>query len=189
MEARSKKIEKWKRRYLRLLKKAAYFQEGKRLVLKKTPNTARIPILLLLFPDAKFIHIYRNPANVYASTEKLYRKVLPVFQLQEFDERQLQQDIIYIYKHLMQKYEQDKALIPEENLLEISYDHFVQAPVEGMQTLYDFVGLDDFAAAAPQLQHYLAGRGQYQQQRYSLAPELEAQLQRDWAPWWQRYSL
>lgn len=188
MEASPRKLQKWKRTYIRMLKKAAYFQDEKRMVLKNPPNTARIPMLLSLFPDAKFIHIYRNPANVFASTEKLYQKVLPVFQLQDFDEQQLRQDIIYIYKQMMTKYEKDKQLVPAGNLMEISYDEFVQQPIEGMQELYDFVELDAFDGVQPNLQTYLDGRGQYKQQPYQLPEELEAQLQKEWAPWWQRYS-
>ena len=54
-------IKEWKEKYIYFLKKVAYYHKGKRLVLKNPANTARIKLLFEMFPEAKFIHIYRNP--------------------------------------------------------------------------------------------------------------------------------
>ncbi|TFG37549.1 MAG: sulfotransferase, partial [Candidatus Aminicenantes bacterium] len=51
-------VEKWQAIYLRFLKKLTFSSGGKRLLLKNPANTARIRVLLELFPDAKFIHVY-----------------------------------------------------------------------------------------------------------------------------------
>ncbi|MEO1132054.1 MAG: sulfotransferase, partial [Cyanobacteria bacterium J06639_1] len=57
--------ETWKRAYVSILKKTTLHSGGKRLAIKNPANTSRISELLELFPDAKFIHIYRNPYDVY----------------------------------------------------------------------------------------------------------------------------
>ncbi|NEQ43497.1 MAG: sulfotransferase [Leptolyngbya sp. SIOISBB] len=64
----------WQRSYLKILKKATFFSEGKQLVIKNPSNTARIAELLKLFPNAKFIHIYRNPYDVYTSTMRVFTR-------------------------------------------------------------------------------------------------------------------
>ena len=55
-----KVIAQWQAIYLHFLKKVTFSSDGKRLLLKNPANTGRIPTLLEMFPDAKFIHVYRN---------------------------------------------------------------------------------------------------------------------------------
>lgn len=47
-----------------------------RLILKSPAHTARLKLLHEIFPKAKFIHISRNPYEVYQSTQKLYMDLL-----------------------------------------------------------------------------------------------------------------
>ena len=61
---------KWKEIYLTILRKATIRFGGKRLIIKNPANSGRIKTLLKLFPDARFIHIYRNPYNVFRSTQE-----------------------------------------------------------------------------------------------------------------------
>src|SRR5687768_18104609 len=44
-----------------------------RSILKSPPHTCRVPTLLRLFPDARFVHIVRDPYAVYPSTLHLWR--------------------------------------------------------------------------------------------------------------------
>ena len=60
-------VEDWKKIYTYFLKKITYRHNGKRMILKNPVNTAKIKLLLDMFPDAKFIHLYRNPYEVYLS--------------------------------------------------------------------------------------------------------------------------
>jgi hypothetical protein len=50
--------------------------QDKRLILKSPSHTARVRLLLELFPGARFIHISRNPYEIYSSTHKLHEKLL-----------------------------------------------------------------------------------------------------------------
>ena len=40
---------------------------------QKLARVARIGVLAEMFPDAKFVHIARDPNEVYSSTERLWR--------------------------------------------------------------------------------------------------------------------
>jgi hypothetical protein len=66
--------ERWKRLFLRFLQTIT-FRDPRRLVLKSPPHTCRIPTLLELFPDARFVHIVRDPVAVYSSTVNLWMKL------------------------------------------------------------------------------------------------------------------
>ena len=100
----SKEIQQeWREAYLRIFKKATLNMNGKRLILKNPANTARIKTLLSMFPEAKFIHIYRNPYVVFLSTKNLYRQLLPVLGLQEIDDREIESNILWFYRQVMLK--------------------------------------------------------------------------------------
>ena len=54
-------------------KALTFANRGRRLVLKSPPHTAAYPTLLKLFPDARFVHVVRDPYAVYPSTLHLWR--------------------------------------------------------------------------------------------------------------------
>ena len=58
-------INKWKKIYTYFLKKITYKNFGKRILSKSLVNSGRINLLLEMFPDAKFIFIYRNPYKLF----------------------------------------------------------------------------------------------------------------------------
>jgi omega-hydroxy-beta-dihydromenaquinone-9 sulfotransferase len=63
--------DEWGRALVQFTKIVAR-RDPRRLVLKSPPHTARVPELLKLFPDAKFVHIVRDPYVVFASTVNLW---------------------------------------------------------------------------------------------------------------------
>lgn len=77
MQAPSGELESWRTVYDYLLRKVAYANGQPRLLLKNPCNTARVGELLDLYPDARFVHIIRNPYHVYFSTRRLYENILP----------------------------------------------------------------------------------------------------------------
>ncbi len=72
----------WKHALTQFLKKLTV-RYGRPLVLKSPPHTARIRLLLELFPDARFVHIHRNPYVVFRSTRHMIRAVQPLYHLRD----------------------------------------------------------------------------------------------------------
>jgi hypothetical protein len=77
-------IARWGHALTSFLKKLT-LKHGRPLALKSPPHTARIRLLLDLFPDARFVHIHRDPYEVFRSTRHMIRSVQPVFRLQEHE--------------------------------------------------------------------------------------------------------
>jgi hypothetical protein len=173
-------IEKWKQVYCYFLKKISYKNNGKRIMLKSLVNTGKIKLILEMFPDAKFIHIYRNPYKVYLSTWKLYKKILPMFSFQHVKIEQLDNLIIKFYKKLYTKYVEEKKLIPRENIVEIKYEFFVKEPVKTLELVYKKLGLNGFEEAKSSLEKYVRKHKNYQADTYSLDKNTKEKIFKEW---------
>ena len=149
-------------------------------MLKSLVNTARIPLLLELFPDARFIFISRNPYKVYLSTWKLYKNIIPIFSFQHISSEKLDEEILYCYKSLFQKYLVDKKLIPKDNLVEITYEDFVKKPLETLESLYNKLDIKGFEEAKPFFNRYIKAHDGYTPQKYKIDEAIKEKVYREW---------
>ena len=68
-DASPDQVNCWKTALTTFLKKLTW-KYHRPLILKSPGHTCRVKLLLELFPDAKFVHIRRNPFRVFQSTRK-----------------------------------------------------------------------------------------------------------------------
>jgi len=173
-------LAEWTETYLTLLRKMTLRAGGKRLVLKNPANGGRIKQLLELFPEAKFIHMVRNPYPLFPSAMWVYRTLLPRYHVQRFDWAQIEAHVLQSSARLMQKFRADRALIPAENLVEVRFEELEQAPLEQVRRVYDGLSLPGFAEAEPAIRAYLASIQGYQKNRYGPNGEVIDKVNRHW---------
>jgi hypothetical protein len=170
-------ITEWKEKYLYLIKKVTFQQKGKRLLLKSPTNTGRIKQLLELFPNARFIHICRNPYKVYVSTKRLYDKFFPVFELQErIPEEESEETQFEIYENMYKKYFQERDLIPKGHLIEVRYEDVIKDPLGNIEKMYTQLGLDGFEKAKPAIERYIESVKNYKPNKYKIDPRLKRKI-------------
>ncbi|HID38625.1 MAG TPA: sulfotransferase [Calditrichaeota bacterium] len=87
----------WKNRYLYFIKKLT-LKYKRQLLLKSPINTARIRHLLNIFPKAKFIHIHRNPYDVFRSSLKLFNTAVRNSELTNSSLQNFEEYILSHYK-------------------------------------------------------------------------------------------
>jgi hypothetical protein len=172
--------EKWIETYDYFLKKITYKNNGNQIVLKSLVNTAKIPIILKKYPNAKFIFMYRNPYKVYLSTWNLYRKILPIFSFQKLNNYQLDNEILYNYRNLITKYLKDKKFIPHGNLIEISYEDFVKNPFEMLKRIYIKLGLDSFEKSKTAFEKYILKHKNYKTNNYTIDNKIKDKIYNEW---------
>jgi hypothetical protein len=175
-----KQLERLKNKYRELLIKAALNTKKKRIVVKNPLNTGKIKLLLDMFPDAKFIHIYRNPVVTYLSTNKFYKSLLPATYLQDYKEDDITDKIIGNYRKLMKDYFETKHLIPEKNLYEIKFEEFEQDNMQCMKEIYERFDLDSWEEARPMFQQYMLSQKQYKKNKYKISQEELEKLKKEW---------
>ena len=170
-----------RQKYLRILKVASLHDGGRRLLLKNPVSTARIPMLLELFPDAKFVAIHRSPYEVYPSTMNLHRKILNLTSFQDYDDDLIEQNVLAIYDQVMHKYLDDRDLIPSGNLVEVAYVDLDEEPREVLERIYAELGLDGFAEAAPAIDAYIDSQAGYVKNGFTISERAAELIEDRWS--------
>lgn len=173
-------IDEWKQVYSFFLKKLTYKHNGRQVMLKSLVNTAKIKYILELYPDAKFIHLYRNPYEVYMSTWELYKSILPIFSFQHVDIEEFDTSILHIYKGLYTKFLKEKHLIPPENLVEIRYEDFISSPLQTMQHVYSHLKIPGFENAKPAFQQYIEKHAKYKRNNHMITDDIKNKVYDAW---------
>ncbi len=114
--ASNEEVTRWAHALTTFLKKLT-FRHDRPLVLKSPPHTARIRLLLGLFPDARFVHIHRDPYAVFGSTRHMIQAVYPVFCFQEWPVPDGNDRILSVYTEMYDAFFEERALIPEGQTL------------------------------------------------------------------------
>lgn len=162
-------LESWKQSFLYLLKKISLANQGKQLVLKSPPNTARIKHLLSIFPKAKFIFIHRNPYEVYASNKRFWGVVQKVYALQSTRSVDVSSVILNTFSQMTQRYLEQKELIPLGQLTELAYDDFVQNPVKSLKKAYTDLHLEDYGYCEEKIKAFAGSQKHFAQIQHGLS--------------------
>ncbi len=148
-------LKAWKQDYHPMLKIAMLNTGGTRLMLKNPPTAFRIKQMLDMFPDAKFINITRDKEEVVQSFKRFMKGVFKGTSLQDIDDETLENDIRLLHKLHKEKLEEGRQLIPEINMMEIDYSHFIDNKLETIKKIYDTFGLQGYEETLPMMQQYL----------------------------------
>ena len=115
-----------------------------RLVLKSPPHIGRVSTLLEMFPQAQFVHIVRDPYQVYPSTRRLWDAALAPAHLQIPKPELVDSIILSWYAELFSPFERDRKLIPSGSLYEMKFEDLEAEPIKTMRGMYEELGLPGF---------------------------------------------
>lgn len=170
----------WKRNFDFFLRKISFASPGKSLLLKSPGNTGRIKQILDLYPDAKFIHIYRNPYEVYSSNLHLYKKLLPLLSLQRIKLDKVESFVIESYSLLMKKYFKERSLIAKNNLIEVQYEKFSSDPLSGLEQIYNQLQLSNINNVKRIYEEELKSYDDYKKNVFNLSEKDKKTVSINW---------
>jgi len=171
-------------RFLRIVS----MRRPKRLIVKSPPHTGRIRRLLELYPDAKFIHMVRDPRRMIPSTVRLWR-ALETYHGMHIGGGAEREDYVFdCFRRMYDSFERRRDLVPPGNLVDLRYEDLVADPLVEMQRVYQTLGLGEFATIEPAVQQYLDSRKGYQVNRHELPERLEARIRDVCGRYMQRYA-
>ena len=149
-------INGWKERFVYLLRKLTKLQDGKPMMIKNPVYTGRLAMLAEMFPTAKFVHIHRNPYDVFVSMQNFYKKLLAEFALQNYDHVDIDETIFSVYDRMMTSLESDAASIDPSRFIELRYDDLDNEPMTALEDIYRALSIPGWAEAKPKFEAYLA---------------------------------
>lgn len=173
--------EAWQKSFKYFMQKLTLKFGNKQLIIKAPENLSRVNSILNVFPDAKFIHIYRDPYRVYFSTERLYTITLPMVALQHWTQETVNDFILKSYKDMFLKYFESRKQIPEGSLAEIKYEDFIGNEMETLRTAYQKLGLE-FENSASHIQAEVKSYEGYQTNKYEYDKKRMDEVYAAWEP-------
>lgn len=163
-----KEKTQWKKNYEFLVKKALMNSKAEQIIFKNPVNTARPKLLLELFPDAKFIHIHRNPVMVYLSIKKFFFSLMPTLNFQDITEEEILDLIFDVYQRLMTDFFDQQNAIPSENFIEIRFENLEVNPLAELEKIYQKLNLKDWEGAKPAFEAYLTSQKSYKKNTHKI---------------------
>lgn len=161
-------IDKFAASYRYLVKKFSSINDGKLMLFKNPANTGRIAFLKDLFPNAKFIHIVRNPYEVYASMQKLWPTLFRAFSMHPYQEIDTHPSTLEIYQSLMKKFLAEQPSLPDDDFIELRFEDIERNPIAELTKVYQKFSLPDRDASLEKIRSYSDSLKGYRRSRYQL---------------------
>lgn len=152
-------VRQWRDALLHFAQSLTRFN-GKPLVLKSPPHTAKIPHLLALFPDARFVFLHRHPYEIAASMEAMIQTTLPISTLHRATP-DVADAVDQTFATTVRAYLRDRSRIPSGRLVEVAYDDLVADPVETVAGIYRQLELPEADAARARLAEVIGGEAPF----------------------------
>lgn len=186
-ELNPEELAEWKQTFEWFLK-CLTLQSPKRIVLKSPPHTCRIRHLLDVFPQARFLHIVRNPLVVFPSTVNLWKRLYrdQGFQVPKYDG--LDEHVFSTFLRMYEVFHRDRDMIPAGQFSEVRYEDLVARPLDEMRRVYGDLRLDGFEEALPALSEHVSTWSEYKTNRYQVSPELAEKINNRWGDYARRYG-
>jgi hypothetical protein len=177
---KNKDISKWENAYKKLIKKGEVNSNGNYMILKNPVNTGRVGRILEMYPEAFFIHIYRNPVIVYLSTKKFFISLIPDMQFQDTSEEDIIEIVFKLYANIMGDYLKNKVLIPSQQLIEIDFETFENNPINELEKIYKHFKIPNWNENQTYFKDYLNRLGSYKKNNYQITQKELDRIVKEW---------
>lgn len=183
-----REVQLWKDSLLLFLKKLT-LKYQRPLILKSPAHTARIKLLLDLFPEAKFVHIHRDPYRVFQSMRHWVKIAFRRYRLQAVDDERIDDWIIERYRVLYEAFVRQQDLIPSRNLCELSFEELEHNMFGKLEQVYASLELPRFSGVAARVREHCLTLRQYPTRSFTaLSPQLHDRVSREWAHIFRRWG-
>lgn len=173
---------------------------GRPLVIKSPTHTGRIAALAKEFPDARFIHVTRNPRSLFPSTCRLWTSLADAQGLQVPHQptnadnagEGLSADKQYVIECLQRMYDsflKDRDTIDPHRIVDIRYEDLVADPVGILDHVYRSLRLSDFDSVRPVIQTWVDNEHRsYKTNQHQLSSQDESTIQSAWKHYFETYG-
>lgn len=160
----------WEEKLRYFFKCVAYSKNGR--VISKNPfHSFRIPALIKMFPNARFIHIIRDPVETVPSTIHMWNIVQRQNCLTDFEHKPEIDEVCKYISLIDNEINEKKQLIGEGNFALIRYEDLEKNPKEEISKLYLSLGLEMSSEFEQNVQNFLKEHIHFQKNTYTLSDD------------------
>lgn len=181
-------VATWRECLELFLRKLTARFEGRPLVVKNPVYTARVGLLREAFPGARFVHIHRDPHDVFQSAKGFWPAMFGALALQDYGHVDVEEVVLDAYPRMMRALVEDAAALPGGSFVEVRYDELTADPIGVCERIYGELGLDGFGDARPRFRTYLASVRGYEPRTHRYPPEDVERVEARWGPWRERWG-
>ena len=168
---------------------AVSISTGRPLVVKSPTHTGRIAQLAREFPEAKFIHITRDPRDLFPSTCRLWRGLDAVQGLQRSRDLNLEPYVIECFQRMYRSFEKGRQQVDSNRLIDVRFEDLTTDPTATLQRIYETLHLSDFDSVEPIVKRWAENEHrEYKKNKHQLTPEQEDLVQSAWYEYFERYG-
>jgi hypothetical protein len=155
-------------------------QQAKTMVFKSPPHGFKLPLLLSMFPGARYVIIERNPYEVFASNLKLWKTLLSMYAVESFSPDEIEQFIVNAYLMHEKAIAEGVSMAARSQLAFVRYEELSADPIGQMQRLYRELDLGDFDRARAPIEKYIAGAAGHARNCFTLSSVQKARVEHSW---------
>ena len=170
---------------------------GRPLVIKSPTHTGRLGALAKEFPDARFIHVTRDPRALFPSTCRLWASLADVQGLQAPREESdsdghvpaNKQYVIDCLRRMYGSFFRHRNEIDSTRIVDIRYEDLVADPVATLENVYRTLRLSDFDSVRPVIEKWVTEEHtSYRTNRHRLSEVDEALIRSAWSDYFEKFG-
>jgi hypothetical protein len=163
--------KKYYKEYSLLLKAQQQATPGRRLVLKAPDHTPNLGTLLSVIPNARVIHLHRNPTTCLTSANSMFYSAHRAV-TNDINPRRMAEINKKMYTHYLeggQKSRSDPAV--NNAVLDVQYDQLVKDPLQTVKDIYAHFGVPWTAEYEERLKSFLSNHPKDKHGAHHYTPE------------------
>ena len=166
--------------FMRLVKVSLWNTNGTQYLSKNPPHTGRVKTLLEMFPNAKFIYLKRNPYTGIREYPQFLYEYDPAIAFAGYHERADRGELHRGISPSFYKYEEEKHLIPEGNLVEVKFEDFEKDAFAMTENIYGSLNLPGFKESKADIEKYLGKKKGYKKNQYKYEDRTVRLVEENW---------
>ncbi len=179
--------DRWLKTWTGFLR-AVQFEHHGRLVLKNPLHTYRVPVIRSVFPEADFIHIVRDPAEMVPSCLHFWQRIAESHGLQRPTAAGLEDRVFASILRMDRRLHATWETIPPRHRHRARYEDLVADPIGVLRSIYDHFGWPAADAAEPHWRRHLAEESGYRRNELFTPGRLRRRIAADLAEVLTRYD-
>jgi len=174
-------LDRLREDYRFLERKIAYARGCERVLFKNPACSGRLRFLKETFPTARFVHIVRDPFEVYPSMLKLWKRLFEAFAWQDPSCVDLAETTLSIYERTMRRHLVERESIPREDYHEVRFEDLERDPRAVLEGIYEAFGMEMSPESRAAAQQFIAANADYRKNVHELDAETRSTIAERWA--------